>query len=260
MRITFLGTGTSQGIPVIGCDCAVCRSSAPEDTRFRASVVVSQDDGTYVLVDTTPDLRSQALVQGLTQVDAVVYTHSHADHIFGLDELRRFIALRGGGTLTVHGDTETMNNLRRTFTYAFESPAELGGGVPRLVASVEDGPFVIGDTEWIPVPIFHGRRLINGYRIGGFAYLTDCSGIPETSWPLLDGLDVLVVGALRETPHPTHFSLDEAIAAARRTGARRTLFTHMCHDLGHAETNAHLPEGMSLAYDGLSVTLPGTSP
>ncbi|HAP39214.1 MAG TPA: MBL fold metallo-hydrolase, partial [Nitrospira sp.] len=171
-----------------------------------------------------------------------------------------FIALRGGGTLTVHGDTETMNDLRRTFTYAFESPAELGGGVPRLVASVEDGPFVIGDTEWIPVPIFHGRRLINGYRIGGFAYLTDCSGIPETSWPLLDGLDVLVVGALRETPHPTHFSLDEAIAAARRTGARRTLFTHMCHDLGHAETNAHLPEGMSLAYDGLSVTLPGTSP
>ena len=260
MRITFLGTGTSQGIPIIGCACAVCRSPAPEDKRYRASIVVSQDDGTQVLVDTAPDLRSQALAYGVTRVDAVVYTHSHADHIFGLDELRRFIALRGGGTLTVHGDANTVAELRRVFTYAFESPPELGGGVPRLVPSVEDGSFAIGDTTWTPVPILHGRRLISGYRVGGFAYLTDCSGIPETSWPLLDGLDVLVVGALRDTPHPTHFSLDEAIAAARRTGAKRTLFTHMCHDLGHAETNARLPEGMSLAYDGLSVTLPGTSP
>lgn len=260
MRITFLGTGTSQGIPIIGCDCAVCQSPHPEDKRFRASIVVQHDDGTQVLVDTTPDLRSQALAWQLTRVDAVVYTHSHADHIFGLDELRRFIALRGGGTLDVHGDPATMAELRRIFAYAFSSPAELGGGVPRLVPHVVEETFDIAGTPWQAVPIMHGRRRIHGYRIGSLAYLTDCSGIPDESWALLGGLDLLVIGALRERPHPTHFSLPEAIDVARRVGAQRTLFTHMCHDLGHAETNARLPEGMALAYDGLSVTLPGTSP
>jgi phosphoribosyl 1,2-cyclic phosphate phosphodiesterase len=259
VRITFLGTGTSQGIPMIGCGCTVCQSPAAEDKRFRASIVVTHDDGTQVLVDTTPDLRSQAIAQGLTRVDAVVYTHSHADHIFGLDELRRFIALKGGGTLTVHGDRHTLDELTRIFAYAFSSPAELGGGVPRLVPAVVDGPFDIAGTSWIPVPVLHGRRPILGYRIGTFAYLTDCSQIPDGSWPLLEGLDLLVIDALRERAHPTHFSLSEAVTAARRTGARRTLFTHMCHDLGHAETNARLPDAMALAYDGLSVTLPGAS-
>lgn len=259
MRVTFLGTGTSQGIPMIGCACAVCRSDAPEDTRFRASIVVTHDDGTQVLVDTTPDLRSQALRWQLTRVDAVVYTHSHADHIFGLDELRRFIALKGGGTLSVHGDALTIAELQRIFAYAFSAPAELGGGVPRLVPVVVESPFEIAGTPWLPVPILHGRRPIHGYRIGSFAYLTDCSQVPDESWALLEGLDLLVIGALRDRAHPTHFSLAEAVDAARRTGARRTLFTHMCHDLGHAETNARLPEGMALAYDGLSVTLPGTS-
>ena len=259
MRITFLGTGTSQGIPMIGCACAVCESTAPEDKRFRASIVVTHDDGTQVLVDTTPDLRSQALACQLRRVDAVVYTHSHADHIFGLDELRRFIALKGGGTLTVYGDAHTVDELRRIFAYAFSSPAELGGGVPRLVPAVVDGPFEVEGTRWTPVPILHGRRRIFGYRIGGFAYLTDCSQVPDASWALLEGLDLLVVGALRERTHPTHFSLPEAVAAARRIGAAQTLFTHMCHDLGHAETNARLPEGMALAYDGLSVSLPGAS-
>jgi len=259
VRITFLGTGTSQGIPMIGCACAVCESTAPEDKRFRASIVVTHDDGTQVLVDTTPDLRSQALACRLRRVDAVVYTHSHADHIFGLDELRRFIALKGGGTLTVHGDAHTLGELGRIFAYAFSAPPELGGGVPRLVPAVVDGPFEVEGTRWTPVPIMHGRRQIFGYRIGGFAYLTDCSHVPDESWALLEGLDLLVVGALRERTHPTHFSLPEAVAAAQRIGAARTLFTHMCHDLGHAETNARLPEGMALAYDGLSVTLPGAS-
>ena len=256
MQITFLGTGTSQGVPMIGCRCAVCQSPAAEDKRFRASIVVTHDDGTQVLVDTTPDLRSQALTWDLTRVDAVVYTHSHADHIFGLDELRRFIALRGGGTMPVHGDARTIDDLVRTFPYAFDSPAELGGGVPRLQPQVIDGPFLVAGTRWTPVPVLHGRRPILGFRIGRFAYLTDCSHIPEESWPLLEDLDVLVVGALRERSHPTHFSLSEAIVAARRLGVPRTLFTHMCHDLGHAETNARLPEGMALAYDGLSVSLP----
>ncbi len=256
MRVTFLGTGTSQGIPMIGCGCDVCRSQAAEDKRFRASIVVTHDDGTHVLVDTTPDLRSQALAWGLTRVDAVVYTHSHADHVFGLDELRRFIALNGGGTMPVHADDRTMAELQRIFGYAFDSPAELGGGVPRLVGTVVDGPFHVRGTMWQPVPIRHGTRIINGYRIGNAAYLTDCSGIPDSSWPLLDGLDLLVIGALRERPHPTHFSVPEAVEVARRVRARRTLLTHMCHELGHAVTNARLPDGISLAYDGLSVTLP----
>lgn len=260
MQVTFLGTGTSQGVPMIGCACEVCQSPDPADTRLRASIVVTQDDGTQVLVDTTPDLRTQALASGLTRVDAVVYTHSHADHIFGLDELRRFIALRGGGTMTVHGDAHTIDELRRIFQYAFSAPPELGGGVPRLVPQVVAEPFAIGATDWQPVPILHGRRPIHGYRVGRFAYLTDCSHVPEASWALLEDLDLLVIGALRERSHPTHFSLSEAVDAARRIGARRTLFTHMCHDLGHAATNARLPEGMALAYDGLSVTLPVTLP
>ena len=254
MRVTFLGSGTSQGIPVIGCSCSVCQSPAPEDKRFRASIVVTHDDGTQVLVDTTPDLRSQALAWKLTRVDAVVYTHTHADHIFGLDELRRFNQLKGA-PITVYGDQRTLDDLTRIFDYAFSSPPELGLGVPRLVPALIDGPFDVGGTTWYPVPIMHGRRQINGYRIGDFAYLTDCSGVPDQSWPLLEGVDTLVVGALRERAHPTHFSLSEAVTAARRSGARQTWFTHMCHDLGHAETNARLPAGMALAYDGLSVSL-----
>ncbi|MGI8671970.1 MAG: MBL fold metallo-hydrolase [Luteitalea sp.] len=259
MQITFLGTGTSQGIPVIGCTCGVCQSADPEDRRFRASIVVTQDDGTQVLVDTTPDLRSQALAAGLTRVDAVVYTHSHADHVFGLDDLRRFNALKGG-PLVVHGDQPTLDDLTRIFGYAFSSPIELGMGVPRLVPSLVDGPFEIAGTCWIPVPILHGRRPILGYRIGRFAYLTDCSGIPDQAWPLLEDLDLLVIGALRDHRHPTHFSLAEAVAAAQRTGSRRTLFTHMSHDLGHAATNARLPAGMALAYDRQSVRLDPTTP
>lgn len=239
---------------MIGCTCAVCTSTAPEDKRYRASIVVTYDDGRQVLVDTTPDLRSQALTFGLTRVDAVVYTHSHADHIFGLDELRRFNQLKGG-PLTVYGDGATIADLQRIFDYAFNSPPELGGGVPRLVPAVIDGPFDVEGQQWTPVPILHGRRPIFGYRIGGFAYLTDCSHVPDSTWPLLEDLDLLVIGALRQRAHPTHLSLDEAIEVSRRCGPRRTLFTHMCHDLGHAETNARLPEGMALAYDGLSVVV-----
>lgn len=244
---------------MIGCTCRVCQSPAPEDKRFRASIVVTHGDGVQVLVDTPPDLRSQALAFGLTRVDAVVYTHSHADHIFGLDELRRFNALRGG-PLTVHGDQDTLDDLTRTFGYAFASPPELGVGVPRLVASRVDGPFEVAGTRWMPVPILHGRRRILGYRIGRFAYLTDCSHVPDASWALLEDLDLLVIGALRDRSHPAHFSLSEAIGAARRTGAQRTLFTHVSHDLGHAETCARLPPGMALAYDGLSVSLAPSLP
>lgn len=211
-----------------------------------------------VLVDTATDLRHQALECGIERVDAVVYTHSHADHIFGLDELRRFNVLRGG-PIPVHADRSTLDDLHRIFGYAFSSPPELGGGVPRLVAHEVTGPFEIGAQPWLPVPILHGRRAILGFRVGAFAYLTDCSQVPESSKPLLQHLDVVVFGALRARPHPTHFSLDEAVDAARDLGAARAFFTHISHELPHAATTARLPPSMALAYDGLTVDVSASS-
>lgn len=258
MKVTFLGSGTSHGVPIIGCHCDVCTSSDPRDRRFRPSVLVEHDNGTRVLVDTATDLRSQALACGIERVDAVVFTHSHADHIFGLDELRRFNNLRGG-PLPVYADEPTLGDLRRIFGYAFDSPPELGGGVPRLVPHTITGPFDIDGVRWQPVPILHGRRPILGFRVGGFAYLTDCSHLPDASRPLLDNLDLLVVGALRDRPHPTHFSLDQAVALARELAPAQALFTHISHELPHAATCARLPAGVALAYDGQTVDLPSAS-
>lgn len=254
MRITFLGTGTSHGVPMIGCTCAVCRSSDPRDRRNRPSVLLALDDGLQVLVDTSTDLRAQALAYDVTRVDAILFTHSHADHILGFDETRRYNVLMGNA-LPVFADRATLADLKRVFAYAFTPAPQIGGGVPEVHTFEVGGPFCLGRSEVLPVPILHGRRLILGYRVGGFAYLTDCSGIPDGSWALLEDLDLVVIGALRHRPHPTHFTLDEAQEAARRIGARRTLFTHMCHDLGHAATNASLPDDMQLAHDGLVVDL-----
>ena len=258
MKITFLGTGTSHGVPMIGCHCAVCTSPDPRDRRFRPSILVTHDDGTPVLVDTPPDLRSQALAFGVERVDAVVFTHSHADHVFGLDELRRYNNLRHG-PLPVYADRQTLDDLHRIFGYAFDSPPELGGGVPRLVPHDITGPFAIESMTWQPVPIMHGRRQILGFRIGAFAYLTDCSHLPDRAKPLLRDLDVLVLGALRDRPHPTHFSLAQAVEAALELGSKRTLFTHISHELPHDATCARLPASMALAYDGLSVDVPTTA-
>lgn len=254
MRITFLGTGTSHGVPMIGCHCAVCTSRDPRDARFRPSVYLELAPDLAVLVDTATDLRSQALRFGVERVDAVLYTHSHADHVFGFDELRRYNHL-ARHAISAYGDARTVADLRRTFAYAFDPAADVGGGVPRVVPAVVTGPFCLGGHQVVPVPIFHGSRPILGYRIGGFAYLTDCSAIPESSFPLLDGVEVVVIGALRRRPHPTHFTVDEAVTAAGRIGARRALLTHMCHDLGHAATNATLPSGVELAYDGLRIEI-----
>jgi phosphoribosyl 1,2-cyclic phosphate phosphodiesterase len=237
---------------MVGCDCRTCTSTDPRDRRLRPSVFVQTDDGTAVLVDAGPDLREQALTHRIRRVDAVLFTHGHADHILGMDNIRRFNMMQKR-PMPCYGDARTIADVRQVFAYAFDPETQKGGGLPQIVTFTIHGEFSIGRQEVVPVPVYHGKRPILGLRFGRFAYLTDCNRIPESSWALLDGLDVLVIDALRDRPHPTHFTLDEAIAASRRIAARRTYFTHMCHDLPHAATSARLPGGMELSYDGLVV-------
>lgn len=251
LKVTFLGSGTSHGVPMIGCRCAVCRSTDPRDQRLRPSILIEPADGGVLLVDTGPDLRTQALRYDVNHVDAVLFTHPHADHLLGLDEVRRYNTLQGCA-MPCYGDPATLAEVRRVFAYAFE-PRQPGGGVPRLDLRPVTGPFTVGGTVVTPVPVMHGDLPIYGYRIGAFAYLTDCSTVPDASWALLDGVRTLVVDALRHRPHPTHFTVAQAIEVAARVGSARTLLTHIAHDLGHAETTAHLPPGVELAYDGLIV-------
>ncbi|TAK13147.1 MAG: MBL fold metallo-hydrolase [Acidobacteria bacterium] len=240
---------------MIACDCAVCRSADPRDNRLRPSIYVEGDEGTRILVDTTPDLRQQALRHDIRRVDAVLYTHAHADHVLGLDELRRFNHLTRQ-PVPLYGDRGTLDQIRKTFAYAFDKDAPAGGGVPDLAMHTIDArPFRIGGQEIIPVPVRHGQWSILGFRFGRFAYLTDCNAVPDASMALLHDLDVLVLDALRHRPHPTHFTVAQAVEVAKVIGARQTLFTHICHDLGHAETSAKLPPGIGLAYDGQRLTL-----
>jgi phosphoribosyl 1,2-cyclic phosphate phosphodiesterase len=249
-RVTFLGTGTSHGVPMIGCRCPVCTSADPRDRRLRPSIYLQVADGPSILVDTATDLRQQALTHDVTRVDALLFTHSHADHVMGLDEVRRFNVLMHG-PLPLYADAATAAELRRVFAYAFAPPAQTGGGVPQLDLREIAGPFAVGAVRVVPVPLLHGVQPILGFRFGRFAYLTDCSAIPEPSFALLDGVEVLVLDALRHRPHPTHFTVAEATAAAARIGAGQTYFTHICHDLPHAATAAALPAGVTLAHDGL---------
>ena len=252
VELTFLGTGTSAGVPMIGCHCDVCTSTDPHDRRTRPSVLIAAG-GASVLVDTTPELRLQALANGVERVDAVVFTHAHADHIMGLDDVRRFNTIKEG-PLDVWADERTHATLDRCFGYAFrEPPPELKVYRPNLVRRTIEGPFQIGAARWTPVPLLHGDLPVLGFRVGRLAYCTDVSEIPESSFALLEGLDVLVLDALQYKKHVTHFSVEQAMDAARRIGAGQTWFTHIAHALAHEETNKLLPDGMRLAHDGLTV-------
>jgi phosphoribosyl 1,2-cyclic phosphate phosphodiesterase len=254
VRVTFLGTGTSTGVPVIGCECETCRSSDPKDKRWRPSILLQLDDGPSILVDASPDLRAQALRFGVDRVDLILLTHSHADHVLGLDDVRIYNFMQRSD-IPCYGDRFTLDAVRRMFAYVFDADTPKGGGLPQLSLYPLAGPFSTAHRTIVPVPLMHGTLPVLGYRIGGFAYLTDCNALREAAWPLLDGLDVLVLDALRRRPHSTHFSIEEAVTIAQRIGARRTYFTHMTHDLPHAATCASLPAGVELAYDGLALTV-----
>jgi phosphoribosyl 1,2-cyclic phosphate phosphodiesterase len=248
MRVRFLGTGTSHGVPVIGCNCRVCTSSDPRDKRTRSSLLVETENGN-ILIDTATEFRLQAIREGLDRVDSVLYTHCHADHVFGFDDLRRFNELQDS-SIPCYAKEDVIEDFRRIFDYVFLK-TQIGGGKPQVELNIINGPFSICGQDIIPVKIFHGCIEILGYRIGKMAYITDCSSIPEGSLQLLKDLDLLILGALRYRPHPTHFSINEALKAVELLSPKRAFFTHICHDLHHEDVSRTLPPGTALAYDGL---------
>jgi phosphoribosyl 1,2-cyclic phosphate phosphodiesterase len=242
-----------MGVPTLACPCRVCHSSDPRDNRTRPSVLLSRD-GRHVVIDTTPDFRFQALREKLDRLDAIVFTHAHADHILGFDDIRPF-NLRQKTSLPVYASPETLAILRRTFAYAFDS-APAVSTIPQVDLHAIDGPFELLGTSWTPVPAEHGDMQVLGFRIGGVAYLTDFSRVPEESKALLAGADDLVLDALRDTPHPMHQTVAQALALVAELRPRRAWFTHISHDLPHRETNERLVrEGfphVQMAYDGLN--------
>ena len=250
----FLGTGTSIGVPVVGCACATCQSSDPRNNRTRTSVAIGLPNGTLV-IDTTPDLRSQLLRERVDRVDALLYTHDHVDHVYGLDDVRP-LCFSSGKSLPAYCEERVESRIRKAFDYAFETVAVPGGGLPKIFFQrLSTEPFDLLGARVTPLRLKHGVFDVLGFRFGTLAYCTDTNHIPEETWPLLEGLDVLVLDCLRPAPHPTHFSLQESLAVARRIAARRTLFVHMSHDIEHAAISAQLPAGVELAYDGLSLPL-----
>lgn len=251
MKVTVLGSGTSSGVPLIGCDCRVCTSNDPKNQRLRSSCLF-QVNGKNLLIDTSPDLRMQALRENIRRVDAVLFTHIHADHIHGIDEIRLYNAYQNAA-IPAFGDAWTMQHLTEHFSYIFAPTSLYPSLVPRLEAHAVTGLF---DCVGVPVqmvPCQHGAHLTHNYRIGNVAWLTDTNGISTESLALLQNLDVLFLDGLRPNPHPTHFCLEESLAAAHKIGAKKTYLIHLTHDYDHDDTNSSLPAGVELAYDGLSV-------
>lgn len=254
LRLTFLGTGTSQGVPMIRCDCAVCRSSDPRDNRTRASIYLQTPEGSYV-VDTGTDFRTQCLRENIWEVDAVILTHAHTDHVMGFDDLRRFAAPKGG-RMPVYASAETMADVHRAFAFAFDGSNPWPGYLkpePHIIC----GPFSLGKTQITPLPVPHGRSETYGYLFARegeklLAYLSDCSAVPDEIARQIAGVRLLVIDALRDKPHPTHLSVAQALEVAQRVQPGRTLFTHVCHELAQS-AESKLPENVGIAFDGLKV-------
>ena len=249
IQLTVLGSGTSMGVPTLGCHCAVCNSADPLDKRTRPSVLLSYD-GRQVVIDTTPDFRAQAMRHGLDRLDAVLFTHGHADHILGLDDIRPY-NLKQRSAIPIYASAETLRILQRTFAYIFEDPIP-GSTIPGVELHAINGPFKLFGADFIPIPAMHGPTGVLGFRFGNVAYLTDFSSVPDSSKALLRGLDHFILDALRDVPHPMHSTVKQSLALVEELKPAHAWFTHICHDLGHAETNARFPAHVRLAYDGLT--------
>ena len=249
--LTVLGSGTSMGVPTVGCGCAVCRSTDPHDRRTRPSIMIEWD-GHRVLIDTTPDFREQALREGIDRIDAVLYTHGHADHILGLDDLRplTFPRVTGGPKVPLYANAATGAVLQQVFKYVFDANYKFGGLAKVDLIEITDPVSIFGMT-FEPITVIHGDTPIIGFRFGSAAYLTDFSEIPEASMERLQGLDILFLDALRHEPHPTHSTVEHSLGIVDRLKPKRAFFTHISHDLAHHETNAALPDNVRLAHDGL---------
>jgi phosphoribosyl 1,2-cyclic phosphate phosphodiesterase len=249
---TFLGTGTSVGVPMVGCTCAVCRSTNPRNQRYRCAVLIGLPQGN-LLIDTPPELRLQLLREKVSQVQAVLFTHYHADHLFGLDDVRP-LCKQLGGSMPLYCTVEVEAKIREAFSYAFKAEAQQlpMGYIPRMTFHrITEEPFIVIGERVVPVPLDHAHFDVFGFRIGDVAYCTDVNHIPDRSWRLLEGLEVLVLDALRPAPHPGHFSIDQALDVISQVRPRRAYLTHMSHEVEHDATNRRLPPGVELAYDGL---------
>lgn len=251
LNIRILGSGTSTGVPVIGCRCAVCSSKDPRDNRTRSSALISYQ-GKNILIDAATDLRQQALRHQLRQIDAVLFTHTHADHVNGIDDLRVFNML-SGSSIPIFATEEDLHALRRSFSYVFNQDQEEGYR-PQLIPRLIEGPFRLFGLDIIPIPLTHGQGRATGYRIGPFAYLTDCNEIPDSSLALLQGVETLVIDGLRHRPHSSHFSIAQALASTDLLNAQKRWLTHLSHDVFHARDESLLPPGCALAYDGLNLS------
>lgn len=250
--LIFLGTGTSVGVPMLGCDCEVCRSPNPRNQRYRCSVLIQAPQGN-LLIDTTPELRLQLLREQIKLVHAVLFTHYHADHLFGLDDVRLF-PRHLGGPMPLYCTDEVEEKIRLAFAYAFDPVIEQlnNFATPKLIFErIGVDPFTVLGERVVPIPLLHGAYNVLGFRIGDMAYCTDVSHIPDESWPRLEGLRVLILDALRPRPHPSHFGLDQSLAVIERLKPMRAYLTHMNHELEHEATNRRLPPNVELAYDGL---------
>lgn len=254
--LILMGTGTSHGVPMIGCACPVCRSTDPRNNRTRTGVLVQAPNGNF-LIDASPELRIQLLREKVDLIHGVVLTHGHADHIFGLDDLRIFCYYLKGA-MPIFCEERVEERLRNSFDYAFQTVSQesLAWGVPQFeLRRIEQSPFELLGLMVQPIRLLHGRLPVLGFRIGNVAFCTDVSAIPDESWPLLENLDVLILDALRPKPHPTHFGIDQALEVVARAKPKQAYFTHISHLLEHSETNARLPPGVELAYDGLRIPL-----
>lgn len=256
MRLTFLGTGTSFGVPQIGCHCEVCRSPDPRDRRTRVGACIETRGGTRILIDTPPELRLQLVAAGIDRVDAVLYTHDHADHLHGIDDLRA-INVRREGALPMYGAPDTLERIAKKFPYIFDDNMRPLPGTSKPEGKLHPIPAgvatTIGDIDVIPAALPHGQITVYGYRIGPLAYITDAKSVPADAMALMRGAKVLVINALFRTEHPTHLSVPEAVRIAKEIGAERTFLTHLTHDNLHANLEAELPRGIAPAFDGLTV-------